>query len=559
MTSKEPARFDPEALRSLAGDKVFARGQAYADTGSVEILNIEPTRVLARVAGTEDYRTEVTGNATAIDGECACPAFERDGFCKHMVAVALVANDGVTSGETEDWDTLGRVRDYLRTKGVDALVEMILGVAERDLALLRKLEIAAAAHGADGENLEPRLRKVIRDATRTHGFVDYRRASEWAAGAEAALDMLAELSSGPRAGLAITLAGEAISRIERASENIDDSDGHCGALLVRAREIHLAACRAARPEPVALARDLFKREMEETYDVFYAAAERYADVLGEQGLAEYRRLAQEAWDALSARDNADRDSGDLVDDFRLIGILDDFAERDGDLETRIALRARNLTSPHAYLRLAEFCHAHGREAEALRFAEEGLWVFEDSRHDPRLVSFAVERLLEADRKADAEAYLWRAFKKAPSLGLYRQLRDLGGEAVSERALQFLEEWLGRETATRWYSPADLLIRIMIEERMFEGAWAAVRQHGASHGVKEELAKASEATHPREALIVYAERVEELAGTGGNPAYEAAAELIARMAGLRDEAAQAAYLADLKGRHGRKRNFMKLLG
>ena len=44
-------RFDLDALRDLAGDKVFVRGQAYHRDGQVEILAIEPERILAQVAG----------------------------------------------------------------------------------------------------------------------------------------------------------------------------------------------------------------------------------------------------------------------------------------------------------------------------------------------------------------------------------------------------------------------------------------------------------------------------------------------------------------------------
>jgi hypothetical protein len=60
---------------------------------------------------------------------------------------------------------------------------------------------------------------------------------------------------------------------------------------------------------------------------------------------------------------------------------------------------------------------------------------------------------------------------------------------------------------------------------------AMRQHPASKGLRQSLARASEATHPCAALAVYAERVEDLANAGGNPAYEEAAGLIARMAAL----------------------------
>lgn len=560
MNSKSHPRFDPHALRDLAGDAVFARGEAYFQDGTVDILGIEPTRILARVAGTEYYRTVVTGQHTEIDGECSCPAFEREGFCKHMVAVALAANAAVASGEAGSGDTLARVRDYLRRRSVDALAGMIMDMAERDPALLRKLEIATAAAGADDKALESQLRGAIRDATRIRGFIDYGRAPGWAAGVDAALDMLAELATGPRAALVVELVDYASTQIERAVENIDDSDGYCTALLTHAQRIHLAACRTAKPDPLALAHDLFLRETEGTYDTFYGAATQYAEVLGEEGLAEFRRLAQEAWDKLPARIGPRRGVEEYgFNDFGLMAILDFFAERDGDVDTRIALRAKNLSSPWAYLQLAEFCQAQGQEEEALRHVEEGLWLFEDDRPDERLVSFAVDLLQKEDRKADAEAHLWRAFEKAPSLNLYGRLRALGGQAAAQRAIDHLQRQLVGASSTRWHSAADLVIRIMIEEKMFEAAWAAVRVHGASRGVKDALATASEAKHAEEALVVYAERVEELARTGGNPAYEEAAALIVRMGGLRGAAEQAAFVADIKTRHGRKRNFMKLLG
>ena len=54
-------------------------------------------------------------------------------------------------------------------------------------------------------------------------------------------------------------------------------------------------------------------------------------------------------------------------------------------------------------------------------------------------------------------------------------------------------------------------------------------------------------------------VDELANGGGNRAYEEAAGLIARMGRLRCPTEQTAYVATLKERFGRRRNFVKLLG
>lgn len=560
MKVQSQRRFDVDALRDLAGDTVFARGEAYYRDGQVQLLAIEPKRVLAEVAGSEDYRTELTGRGGEIGGACSCPAFEDWGFCKHMVAAALAANAVGEDAEAKGVGALSRIRDYLKDKGVDALVETIMDLAERDLALFRKLDMAAVAARADDRTLAARLREALDGATRMRGYVDYREASGWAAEVDAALDAVADLSSGARAGLALELAERAIERIEQAVESIDDSDGHCGALMERARDIHLAAARVARPVPAQLARDLFAREMEGGYGTFDRAASRYADALGDEGLAEYRRLADEAWEKLPALSGAAGGRDEFAADRRrLTEILDLFAERDGDVDARIALRAMDLSSPWNYLRLAEFCLSQGREAEALRWGEEGLWVFEDGRMDERLVSFTAALLVKAGRGNDAEAHLQRVFVKAPSLDLYARLRDLGGEAARDRAVTSLEARLVGEEPTRWRCPADLLVGILMREDMFAAAWAAVRKHGASMEAKEALARSSEASHPHEALDVYVARVDQLADAGGNPAYAEAAELVARMAALRGAAEQAAYVAALRTRFGRKRNFMKLLG
>jgi SWIM zinc finger len=367
MKTKDRPRFDLDTLRNTAGDKVFARGEDYFRDGEVQILAIEPRRVLAQVTGSEDYRTELVGNDKSIGGECSCPAFEDWGFCKHMVATALAANAVGDDAEAEGVGALTAIRAYLKEKSVDTLAGMIVELAERDPALFRKLDLAATTARTDDKTLEARLRKVIDGATRTAGYIDYREAGGWATDVDAALDAVEGLASGPRAGLALKLMEHAIGRIEDAVENIDDSDGHCSALLDRARDIHVAAAAVARPEPVQFARDLFAREMKSEYQTFDGAVVLYDDALGEDGRAEYRRLAVAAWDKLASRPRKAPDVDAYEGNYhQLKNILDIFAERDGDLETRIALRARDLSSTSSYLRLAEFCLAHGREEEALR-------------------------------------------------------------------------------------------------------------------------------------------------------------------------------------------------
>jgi uncharacterized Zn finger protein len=102
----------------------------------------------------------------------------------------------------------------------------------------------------------------------------------------------------------------------------------------------------------------------------------------------------------------------------------------------------------------------------------------------------------------------------------------------------------------------------MSEGLFTDAWMVVNGHGCSEELRNELAEASEDSHPAEALKVYARRVERMVVLGGQSNYEQASQLLGRMRllrkGLGETNQHATYLCELMNRHKAKRNFMKLL-
>ena len=332
-------RFDIDTLRGLAGEKAFAGGQAYLRSGHVQILEIGPKRVLAQVVGTKEYRTELTGGGKQIRGNCSCPASTEQYFCKHMVATALAANGGASGPQLEGADRLSRMSVDLHGKSVEALVETIMELSWREPSLLRKLDMPAAFLPADDKTLEAHLCDAVEMPSTERGYLSRREMSSWAAGGDIVLDTVAGLMSAGRAGLALRLVEEAIDRIENAGEEIVAPSGRYKALLTRMRDIHLAATRIVRPEPLRLAVDLFERERFGIHETFHRAAARYADVLGDEGLAEYRRLATVEWEKLPTFTHENSNLRIAFGDYAgPMGVLDYFAERDGDFNARIALR-----------------------------------------------------------------------------------------------------------------------------------------------------------------------------------------------------------------------------
>jgi uncharacterized Zn finger protein len=565
-------RFDIAALRDVAGEKVFARGVAYHEDGHVEIVTFGGSRVVARVIGSEVYRCELAGAGKKFSGECSCRAFSDWGFCKHLVAAALTANSLGSEALEQVSNRFAKIREHLRARGIEGLVEMVVGIAERDPSLLKELEFAAVTASADDKTLLVQFKKAITEATRTHGFVEYRKMRDWVQGIESVLDRIAGLVASGRATLVLQLLDHFFARMDEALKSVDDADGGGGGVYAKACEIHLAACSQVKLDPVALARDLFAREVDSEWEFFRGANARYEDVLGDAGLAEYRKLANEAWRKIKPLRATTRQVRDdqLSARYTLGAILENFAERDGDVDGVIAIRTKDLSTAYDYLGIAQLCLDHAREPEALKWAEEGLWQFEDSP-DERLIFFATDLYRKTGRAEDAEKLLWLTFERHPGIALYERLKSAAGadrisaDGVRDRALAWLRTQAEKPTARsamRWSSPAELFIRLAMMEGLLTDAWIFVNEHGCSEVLLEQLAEASENSHPTEALKVYANRVERMLGLGGPGNYENACRILGRMRllreGLGETTKHAAYLDDLRFRHKAKRNFMKLL-
>ncbi|MBL8553969.1 MAG: hypothetical protein JNL41_06795 [Phenylobacterium sp.] len=556
-------RYDLTAVKDQAGPKVFDRGSAYHREGRVEIIVLEPQRVLAKVEGTEAYRVELVGRGR-LAGHCECPAFDDWGVCKHMVATALCVNAADAQGSADGPDRMSRIRAHLIAQGAEALAGRILAWAERDLDLLEDLDVEAGASSTDGEALYALHRKRLMAATRTGGYVQYGEAGGWATGVGEALSRIDRLT-GAQPEIARRLADFAWERVEDALASIDDSNGEGGELLARIREIHLAACRAGRADPLALAGDLFDKEMESQWDAFDDAAQSYADVLGEVGVAEFRRLAEDAWAKLPPlrRHGGGPDPASSAR-YRLKAMLDGFAARDDDLEKRIALRRNTLDSAFDYVDMAQVCLAHGRADLALSWAKEGLWVCE-GRPDARLTTLAARLLREAGEAAQADEMLWAEFRRAPTLELFRHIRNTGDLSATDRAVEILETRVESAAAEAPYAratAADLRVRILTGERRFLEAWAAVEGHGAGEQALRDLARRSEEDLPDNALRAYEALARSDVARTSRHGYEAACALLDRMGQIRLRLGQAdqhaALLKALAAEHKAKRTLVGML-
>lgn len=571
------------ALKGIAGTAYFARGKTYRDQNRVQWLDENDEGVDARVRGTRDYTVQLWEEGGKIRYNCDCPVGQDGEFCKHCVAAALAwlgeaepqpARPGEAPPKRRS--AIEDIRDYLASLEPDRLIDLIVNACRRDDRLREKLLLAARGRG-DIHAAIKTWKEALKRATAVRDYVDYGEMPYFVAGIRDVVNALDSWITDGRAAAVVELAEYAVSRVESAMEECDDSNGELGGLLAHIVELHLDACRAASPDPAALAERLFEYELNGHWETFSSAAELYAEVLGEPGLARYRRLAEAEWAKVPALGPGDDKSQTWHGNrYRITQIMETLARRSGDAEALVAVKARDLSSAWCFLQIAEVYREAGRADKALEWAERGLAAF-PQRTDGRLREFLIGEYLQRGRGAEAMTLAWAQFAERSDLGGYTGLKATVRQADGDwpnwrdRALKHLRQDIAREFTernktgyARMAAPdRSRLVEVLLSEQDIEAAWREAETGGCRDELRLRLADLRAKDHPEDSLAIYRRQAASLVEQTNTPAYEQAMVLIRKIEPLlrnRDGGAQqwSDYLAELRGKFKAKRNFIKLL-
>lgn len=561
----------PAALERLAGSAAFERGKAYFSAGAVQRLRASESQIMATVQGTHPYQVQLRrDDAAELVCHCTCPRAADGYFCKHGVALGLawLAENSAPSGKKKS-DPWQGIEAYLGTQAPQTLIALLLETAQRDDRLYQSLRLKAERAGA-GANLAPIFRQAIDDATHIHDFIEWEDVRDFVATLDQLADSLAELLKPDTAATLVELAEYAIEHIEESLEQVDDSDGELGDVVVRLGELHLQACLMARPDPQKLAERLFELTFTLAFGLCSFDPLTYREVLGTQGLRRYRELADAEWAKLKPPNAQNPYSSRRA---MLASMLEQLAEASGDLEELVAIKSRDLSSAYRYLDIAQVWHTAGQPDKALQWAERGLKAFPEGT-DNRLRDFLVAAYLPLKRNDEALQLTWLQFEELPSLEHYQKLSDVAGKlgvwpAQRARALTTVAETIAREAATRsQYKPEPsrskhaLRLEIALWEEDLDAAWNAAHAGDCGQFLLVKLAGKLEASRPHDAISLYLRVVPPIIDRTNNAAYEEGIVLIRKIGALMKAQGQSAafddYLAQLRVQFKPKRNFIKLL-
>lgn len=521
-----------ELILRLAGERYFQRGLNYFRQGRVAELEEFGDSIEAIVEGTEEYVVKLAAKSRGLGHDCNCPLGLDDAFCKHCVALALQWLDGQAAGEEGAGKQPGNAvkksrsakikitgEDIAAALGAEdkaTLIKLMLEWAEENKALKDRLMHLAALRKGPEAGIAM-ARKTLEKAIRIRGYVNYREMRSYAAGVETAIDAVDRLLRSGQAEGVIGLCEEGMRWLAVAIEEVDDSDGYMMSLIERLQDLHLQACIEAKPDPIYLARKLFQAEMGAGYGEWCNAAEVYAEVLGAEGLAAYRTLAEAAWAKVPVVAEPGRDYEKGSHD-AITRIMEALARKFGNIDELVAVLERNLSHAHHYLRISEIYRQAEERDKALAWAERGMKAM-PAFEGARLRQFVAEEYRHNDRHADALRIVWIEFRDGPSLESYKRLEDFA------RAAEDWEDWRGHALAhvrrtiagngskpgkadafvQSWrYGKRDhsLLVEVFLHEGQAEQAWKEAQMGGCGDSLWLRLAELREKQHPNDAKAIY---------------------------------------------------------
>ncbi len=569
-------------LKRLATNRSFVRGERYFKDGRVHSLATHNGALTAIVSGHEDYCVTLRSTEREIDYSCDCPIGLEGEFCKHLVAVGLASMDldaehkGKTGKKRKQSTSEDDLCAFLEGQEKNTLVAMLARAAKENRNLRERLLLEAARINPAGVDLAAYRRSIVH-ATRTNGFVDYHSAGGYARRIHQVIESIAALLSDGHAAAVIDLTEYALAKLEHAIGEMDDSDGYMSDILAELHDLHHCACVQAKPDPRVLARRLFDWEIKSDWEVFFGAAEIYADVFGAEGLAEYKRLAESEWAKIQQLGPSDRNDERYGKRFRITSMMEALARQTGDPDALVEIKRRDLSHAYAFFQIAEIYREAGQHDQALEWAAQGIESF--SQRDSRLVEFLAREYHRRGRHADAMNLIWNQFVESPFLKTYQELKTNARKVPirdwpgwRNKALAHLRSVIERERQQEktsrnpwhWAVTADnsRLVEVFLWEKRYEEAWQEASAGGCSFDLWLRVAAAREEKHPGDAVPIYKEVIALVLKQANNVAYAEAVKLVQRirkLMGRMDRLTEFEdYVAALRVEYKRKRNFIKLL-
>ncbi len=532
-----------ETLDRSAHGSAYSFGRRYLKTGRVSDLMARTDRVSARVRGWDWYDVELWVVDGQLRGTCPCPVGSDGRFCEHIVAAGLA------------W------LERRRGRGIH-----VSGYGSRARSRVSQVLKQHREPQERPVRAEPgSIRAAIDDVTSPHRTGLRYQTARQAGKLNSVRDALEQMLAAGQAATVVELAAYGLERSKGMRGWTYDPGQGFEQVDSEFLSLHLRACAVAKSDPAELARWLFNFELRSARAAWEGVFIRYAELLGDKGLAVYRELAVAEWRARPSP----RDEGS-----RLQEVVCHAALLTVDPELLSEVVRSDFSKPWAYYVTARQCMELGLPDKAVAWAELGVKTFPAAPH-PYLRELLAGEYSRRNRMTEALSQVWALFTESPGIENYRQLRTFAQKAGQapvwrDEALEYLRE---RTVRARTAGPKEqqererttcgsLLVEILLSEKNVDAAWREANISGCDVEVWFKLARAREAKHPADAVRIYQQLAEQVVQHAADFEYRAAvrylcrAEALAGKLGRPDKFRE--FLAGYRERNKRKKNLLRLL-
>jgi uncharacterized Zn finger protein len=572
-------------IRAMTSAQSFSRGKEYYQSGAVSDLTRRGNILRAEVEGSgyEPYQVTIKLDAGGVtEATCTCP-YDWGGYCKHIVAVLLtVAHKAHTVVEQRSADELlaGLNQDQLRELLSQLLsehphltdwVEVQLAAKTKPAALSAKGKPAQRRTSLNAPSFRQQARNIMGGLSRIRPSEAYWATSGMVDELRNLVDQARPfIEAGDGRNALVILEAVTEAYVERWTD-FDDSDGDLGGFFDELGPLFAEAILSAdlspdeREEWVEKLTD-WQVEVEdygidEGFHVAIAAAEQGWDYPPLQQAMQGHITDKGAWEG---------EAPDYADDLAVarLNVLErqgktteylNLAEAEGQTAKYVSMLVkvgrgqeaiehglRYLTTPNEALELAQTLREHNQPQEALRIAEHGLTLQENS--------FALARWLRelASGLGQSEIALKAArtaFAQSLALDDYQAAQAIAGaDWPSIKA-----ELLKRLDAASYASGK---IDIYLYEGMIEAAITAIdRSSYVGYDAVERVVDAAMSSHPDWVIRQCQKQAESIMDRGKSEHYHHAVRWLekARQAYLTANRASqwGKYLEGLVQKHARK--------
>ncbi|WP_088892918.1 SWIM zinc finger family protein [Leptolyngbya ohadii] len=570
------------AIRSHSIESSFSRGESYYEQGAVADLVQRGNTIFAEVEGSEftPYQVRLTFDAAGITAaHCTCP-YDYEGWCKHLVAVALACVRQPDSLEKRP--TLAQLLDRLdqgqMRQLVQELVEQQPDLMERvDRVVLRLANpvppVQQGKTRRSAVNAAPYRRQVkhiLREGVRylEEGYEDDPFSEEL----ETIINKAEEFSREGDGNSAIAILQEITGACADEWDDLAEYGGDSFPITEMLDEAWAEAILSAELSPAeVIDLGVMLEEWQEILDGDFSMSLAALDqgwtdpqiqrVLQGKGYSDPARLEASYGQKLALIRLQILDRQERQQEYLNLANAEDLMQpyltrlaELGRIEEAVTTARSRMTTAEEAFSLAKALRSQNQFAEALSIAQAGLPLPGHCRYD--LAIWTSELAENLEQPDIAQTASMTAFSVKPNFADYQRVR------------QFAEDWdstrfdlLYTLRQSHGWDAQEAKVDIFLHEGLIEDAIQAVHGETYRSELVHRVMEAAISTHPDWVIEAACQRADAIMDRGKADRYDEAVKWLkqAKAAYLAagQKAAWEAYFDRLRSFHGRKYKLMDL--